>query len=342
MFRSAKLFRMQSSLLIVGCLLVAAIGCSDKPKVVDAEAAEGAAGGAAGVGGTRAGNAGSKSAAAVAGKGGSRATVPAADVAGSGDETQTTGAEEAVDSAEENYGWEKFERTPFGEGKTPNSELRRQLKVTIIGDDTTMTGRGYVMRSSLGASYVDVALAITNSNADLLCFIKAESVVWKTADGKVIAGDGHALTYLSGSVGDSDGSPTTTCLGPGEKGYFLEIQSAEPGMDSLFDTLAEVELMLSSSESSFERPEYRVLPLRWKGSTNELEVTFKNLGTASAPIELAQGEYILTDADGLPLTWGFLDVDTGLELLGPGELLVLKSDIYYDGKASNMLVSFGY
>jgi hypothetical protein len=341
MFMSVKASRVLSRLLIAWCLSVAAVGCTEKRRIVDAET-DGGVAGSAPTASMRAGSGGSESAAAVAGKGGSLATV-SADAAGSDEEAQADEDEAPVPSPEENYGWVKFEHTPFGEGKTPNTQLRHSLKVTIVGDESTMTGKGYVMRSSPTTSYVDVAIAITNRNPELRCFVRSESVVWKNADGSEIAGDGHeTMTYLSGSVGDSNDSPTTTCLGPGEKGYFLEIQSTQPGMESLFDSLAEVELMLSSSTSSFERPKYRVLPTRWQGSKNQLEVTFKNMGLASAPIERAQGEFILTDADGLPLTWGFLGVETGLTLLAAGSSLVLKSDVYFDGKASNMLVSFGY
>jgi len=312
--------------------VVGAIGCTEERRIVDAEPIEDAAGAAAaGRGAAKSGSAGASAAFAAA---------------GSSEQSDTASDEaDAAESAapeEENYGWVKFERTPFGEGRTPNAQLRRQIKVTMVGD-TTMLGKGYVMRSSATTSYVDVALAISNSDPELRCFVKAEAVTWKTASGEVIElGDESQSTYLSGSVGDSDSSPTTTCLGPGEKGYFLEIQSTPPGMKSLFDSLAEVELTLAVSASRFERPKYRVLPISWQGTTDELAVTFENMGMASAPIELAQGQFILTDGDGLPLTWGFLDIQTGLTQLGFGQTLLLKSDVYYDGKASNMLVSFGY
>jgi hypothetical protein len=335
---SAKSIRYLLFSLIQCWLVIAASGCSEKPKVVDAEPIEDAAGSVA-MG--RAKN--PAGAAAGAGSGGNAGSGEVAtSAAASGEESsEVSDVPTAEAETEHDYGWVKFEHTPFGEGKTPNADLRRQVKVTMLGE-TAMDGKAYVMRSSSTTSYVDVALAISNSNPDLRCFVKAESVVWKTADGAVIPGDDHALTYLSGSVGNSSDSPTTTCLGPGEKGYLLEIQGTQSGMDSLFDTLAEVELTLTASGSSFERPKYRVLATSWEGSKDKLEVTFKNLGIASAPIELGQGEYILTDADGKPLSWGFLDAHTGLTALGPGEKLVLTSDIYYDGKASNLLVSFGY
>jgi hypothetical protein len=324
----------QHSWVWCAVFVLAANGCTEERRVVDAEPMEEAAGAAA-VGRSPAKSGG-------AGASGSQAFA----AAGSSEQSDTASDEpeaaKSVTPEKENYGWVKFERTPFGEGRTPNTQLRRQIKVTMVGD-TTMLGKGYVMRSSATTSYVDVALAISNSNPELRCFVKAESVTWKTASGDVIElGDESQSTYLSGSVGDSSDSPTTTCLGPGEKGYFLEIQSTPPGMKSLFDSLAEVELTLAVSASSFVRPKYRVLPISWQGTTDELAVTFENMGMASAPIELAQGQFILTDGDGLPLTWGFLDIETALTQLGFGQRLVLKSDVYYDGKASNMLVSFGY
>jgi hypothetical protein len=85
-----------------------------------------------------------------------------------------------------------------------------------------------------------------------------------------------------------------------------------------------------------------VLPTSWKGSIEQVEITFKNMGSAAAPIEIGQGEYILTDESGLPLAWGFLDIVTGLTKLGGGESVKATADIFYDGKASNMLVAFGY
>lgn len=240
-----------------------------------------------------------------------------------------------------NYGWVNFENAPFGQGKTPNAQLRRPLEVTILGEET-MVGKGYVMRSSLTTAYADVAITITNSSPETRCFIKAQDVIWRTADGDEIPGDSHAMTYLSGSVANANGTPTTTCLAPGERGYFLEVQAAEKGQPSLFDVLAEVELTLSSSTSRFERPQYRVLPIKWSGSASSLSVTFENMGLMPAPVDLGEGQFIMTDADGLPLTWGFLDVDRRVTMLPPGSEVVLKSDVYYDGKVSNMLVSFGY
>jgi hypothetical protein len=344
MFLSAKALPAHLILLVSCPLVLAAVGCSDKRRVVDSVEAGETAGSAAGSAAGRAG--GHAGASGAAGAGRSQADAPAGSpnvmaAADSGDSASEDNLPAADASTEGNYGWVKFEHTPFGEGRTPNSELRRQIKLTMLGE-TTMTGNAYVMRQSLVTPYVDVAFVISNSNPDLRCFVKAESVLWKTADGTVIPGDEHQMTYISGSVGNSNDSPTTTCLGPGEKGYFLEIQATQDGMDSLFETLAEIELTISYSSSSFERPGYRVLPTTWQGSKDKLTVTFKNMGVQPAPIELRQGEFILTDGEGLPLTWGFLDVETGLIALGSGEKLVMTSDIYYDGKASNMLVSFGY
>lgn len=335
MFISVGNLLSRSFTFVAGCSLLAAVGCSQEPKIVDGELPPdlGAAGGAS----VEADNSRSSGNATTQGGAGSGAKT--------GTTSNTSSREGATAEApagdEPNFGWVKFENAPFGQGKTPNAQLRKPLKVTILGDET-MVGKGYVMRSSLTTQYVDVALAISNSNAEMRCFIKAQDVVWKTADGAEIPGEGHAMTYLSGSVGDSSGTPTTTCLGPGEKGYFLEIQAAEKGQPSLFDTLAEVELTLTSSTSRFERPQYRVLPTKWSGSASSLSVTYKNMGIMAAPVDLGEGQFIMTDADGLPLTWGFLDVDRRVTILPAGGDVVLKADVYYDGKVSNMLVSFGY
>jgi hypothetical protein len=309
-----------------------------KRRIVDAEPSAAEVAGAAWPRGTGAGTS------AMSGGAGAFAMLVAA---GTGAEADTaTGHTRAAAGSgsleEENYGWVKFVRTPLGYGKTSNAQLRRKLKVTLLGE-LAVDATGYVMRSSLATSYVDVVLAISNTGAELRCFVEAETVTWKTATGEVVSGDEQQMTYLSGSVADADHhSPTTTCLGPGETGYFLETGSAPPGAKPLFDSLNEVELTLAASASRFVRPKYRVLPISWQGTTDELAVTFENMGTAPAPIELAQGQFVLTDGDGLPLAWGLLEIRTGLTMLGTGQTLLLKADVPYDGKASNMLVTFGY
>jgi hypothetical protein len=343
MFMSANTLRLLLMLLSSCWVGLGLLGCAEKRKIVDAiepvgaEAAGRAAGADAASVRASAGVSGAAGTSANESEAAAEPAAPAAD----GGQASPANEPPEVGSAEESYGWVKFEHAPFGEGKTPNSDLRRQIQLTMHAE-TTMSGHAYVMRSSLTTPYVDVAFVISNSNPGLRCFVKAESIAWKAADGTLIPGDEHQMTYISGSVANSNDSPTTTCLGPSEKGYFLEIQATQEGMGSLFDRLAEIELTLSVSPSSFERPGYRVLPTAWQGSKNKLMVTFKNMGIQPAPLELGQGEFILTDGDGQPLTWGFLDVDTGLSALGSGEKLVLTSDIYYDGKSSNMLVSFGY
>jgi hypothetical protein len=329
----------RSLVVVTGCLILAAVGCSEQPRIVEPEDPDGfgAAGGAApGKPGTPASG---KPDTTAMGAGGSGAKVGATSAGGRGGDAEDDDADTADDGV--NYGWVKFENAPFGQGKTPNAMLRRPLTVTLNGDEA-MVGKGYVMRSSLKTAFVDVAIAITNSDAVMRCFIKAEDVVWKTESGKVIPGDSHEITYLSGSVADSEGTPTTTCLGPGEKGYFLESQATQQGMDSIFETLAEVELTLSSSESEFDRPQYRVLPIKWSGSASQLTVTFENMGLQSAPVDLGEAQFIMTDADGLPLTWGFLDLDRRVTILPASSQIQLKSAVYFDGKVSNMLVSFGY
>jgi hypothetical protein len=323
--------------VVTGCLLLAAVGCSEQPKIVDAEdpADFGAAGGAApGKPGTTSANKPSTAATGASGSGSKVGSTSASTRGGDAD------GDDAADDGL-NYGWVKLENAPFGLGKTPNSMLRRPLLVTLKGDEA-MVGKGYVMRSSLHTAFVDVAIAITNSDAVMRCFIKAQDVVWRTEDGEVIPGEAHEITYLSGSVADAGGTPTTTCLGPGEKGYFLERQPTQQGMDSIFDTLAEVELTLSTSESKFERPQYRVLPIKWSGSASQLTVTFENMGIAAAPVDLGEAQFIMTDADGLPLTWGFLDVDRRVTILPASSQIQLKSPVFFDGKVSNMLVSFAY
>ncbi len=341
MFISVGNLLSRSLTLVVGCSVLAALGCSTEPKIVDSEEPSEleAAGASAEPRNPRASS--GKSSAASQGSAGSGAKSGTTSNASSpGDAEDAEDAEDAADDGL-NYGWVKFENAPFGRGKTPNAQLRRPLQVTILGDEA-MVGKGYVMRSSLDTSYIHVAIAISNSDSQMRCFVKAQDIVWRTEEGDEIPGDSHAMTYLSGSAGESSGTLTTTCLAPGEKGYLLELQAMAKGDDSLFETLAEVELTLSSSDSKFERPNYRVLPVKWSGSASSLSVTFQNMGIMAAPVELGEGQFIMTDADGLPLTWGFLDVDRRLTILHPGGEVVLKSEIYYDGKVSNMLVSFGY
>jgi hypothetical protein len=317
--------------------MCAAVGCSEQPKIIDAE--DSADFGAA-AGNPRA-QASGKPIATTTGTSGSGSRMGATSAARRGGQAEDDADDESLPDDGLNYGWVKFENAPFGQGKTPNAMLRKSLTIKLNGDDA-MVGAGYVTRSSLSSPRVEVAIAIVNSDPQMRCFIKAQDVVWKTKSGEVIPGETHETTYLSGSVADSDGTPTTTCLGPREKGYFLETQATQQGMASLFDTLAEVEVTLSTSERKLARPQYRVLPIKWSGSASHLAVTFENMGTMAAPVDLSEAQFIMTDADGLPLTWGYLGVDRRVTILPASSQLQLQAEVYFDGKVSNMLVSFGY
>jgi len=103
----------------------------------------------------------------------------------------------------------------------------------------------------------------------------------------------------------TSGVYTGTCLGPGETGYLLG-RSASGNYASITGVLPR----LSAAGTTFGLPKALVIPRIYdfdiKGNSWEIEVM--NVGSASADLTKGSHRAVYFASDGLPLTWGFLDV----------------------------------
>ena len=240
-------------------------------------------------------------------------------------------------------GWNELIGAHIGSGKQSGADLRRSVRVNMFGDDSSyMLGRAFVTRSSVTSIGTDLVIEVTNVGDQLRCFVQADAVKRKDADGKSLPGT-FDFIYVSGSNAVDSVGGTDTCLGPNETGYFLDITLQTTDMGSLYDLLAEVDLTITSDPADdYERPQYRLVPTAYSVQGEQLQVTLVNEGSAAAPLrEDSNLRYMLLDDAGDPLDWGFLDVDT-LSDVPPGESITASSDIYYAGSASRLRVLADY
>ena len=277
-----------------------------------------------------------------AGKGGSsapRAGAPADEPVAAG-----KSAAGAPTADPKSFGWTELRGETLGSGTASNDSLRKTIKLTVKEAGGYTLGSALALRSSTTSQATSVVIEVRNSSQPLRCFVKAEPLVWKTAQGEAIERS-STFSYVSGSIGLSSAGETTTCLGPGETGYLMQIDVPKSGQPSHFESLDSIELSLTSNNSDYARPGHQLqgqsYALKKTSSLDELSVTFVNRGEKPAPLDGLSLLYLLVDDAGKALDWGYLDAATSGDVAS-GKALVGTTDIYFAGSGTRLLVLADY
>jgi hypothetical protein len=199
------------------------------------------------------------------------------------------------------------------------SAMRRMVPVTVGTPLAGLqVGPAYLTRSSTASETAYLTVAVSNTGTQRPCFIQAMPLQY--LNGAQLLNDATHSSYVSGAVGDVGfGISTDTCLGPGESGYFIDIQLDSSGT-AFFSSTTSIEMSLAS-DSTGTVPAGRLRPTGYEvgacAPMRSLRLTAVNDG--SAAVDVAQSgvglsPVILLDAGALPAGWLYLQNNTSSEV----------------------------
>jgi hypothetical protein len=237
------------------------------------------------------------------------------------------------------YGWTELRGDTIGTGESSSAELRRSLDVRVIDATGYLVMHAFALRSSATSEYVTVLGEVENTGSTLQCFVQATQITLTTSAGKVIP-IMRDSAFVSGSLAQDD-LVTDTCLAGGESGYFTVSPMSSSAGD--FDALAQIELSLSGSASDYERPDFKLVPKRYAADSDHIQLELVNEGRAKAIIDgVTLVEFVLLDAEGLPVDMGYLEVSTIGSSVAPGGTVMAYDSYYFTGSSKRMKVLAPY
>jgi hypothetical protein len=185
--------------------------------------------------------------------------------------------------------------------------LRKRLTVNVIGGlpPGFTLGQAWGMRLAANTRALDYVLPITNNTAELWCGVHTAQVVLKNAMGGVVftvkADETNPVTGVVGVVGTLW---TSSCLLPGQTGYFLDIQGPEDGNPADYYTpTVSLDLKIDKIATGARAPA-RVIPTGYTYRPGSFVVQVKNEGPGLARLKM-YSNFILLDEVG-PVAWELL------------------------------------
>jgi hypothetical protein len=192
----------------------------------------------------------------------------------------------------------------LGAGTEAPGALRRTVPVSLASSDFQASA-AYLGRSADGGVGFTFIIQVTNLGAARRCSIKADTLDLVGTGGTVLESASGAS--LSGSIGldSTSGVYAASCLGAGETGYLLG-RSASGN----YASITGVSLTLSAAGTTFSLPKALVIPRSYDFdiTLSSWEIEVMNVGSASADLTKGSHRAVYFASDGLPLTWGALDV----------------------------------
>ena len=224
----------------------------------------------------------------------------------------------------------------LGSGSASVGALRKEVsKVVSDAPPGLSFGTAYATRTSTTSETLYWVLPVTNTSGEALCFIRFNGITFSDGAGNTLAEDD--FSYVTGSVGAfSSDMYTDTCLAPGETGYVLGIELSNP--NPVYTSLDRISIAEVVADSDATVPPVSIVPQLYTAFGENLNVTVENKGTRTGYVT-DFSSYLLLDAGGGPLAWGFLDRATGWEgALAVGERKGLIDPVRYNGSAQRVRV----
>jgi hypothetical protein len=194
-----------------------------------------------------------------------------------------------------------------GTKASPVMALRKRLNVNVIGGMPPgfTLGQAWGMRLAPNSRALDYVLPITNNTAELWCGVHTAQVVLKNAmDGVVFAVKADETNPVTGIVGVVGTLWTSSCLAPGQTGYFLDIQGPEQADPADYYTpTVSLDLKIDKIAPGVRAPA-QVIPTGYTYRPGSFVVQVKNDGPSLARIKM-YSNFILFDDAG-PVAWELL------------------------------------
>ena len=242
------------------------------------------------------------------------------------------------------------EGVEIGSNEVPNDDLRTTIPVTITVDEPEfIVGQGYKLKEQLGDNAWYFLVSIENIGLTTYCGVVFGSVsIFDASDVLVAFSENMPSSFFVGSMryAPTSGNYVSTCLAPGEKGYFAREYEIP------IDTAVRVEVGsihrrsvdIVNSEpyepvsDDVEPIGYRIYP--YSQFSQAIDVNFENTGSNTSRFN--DIEYILLDNNNEPLYYSWFGFVNRYAFINPGETLPLIDHSRFQGSANKILVFMKY
>jgi hypothetical protein len=231
-----------------------------------------------------------------------------------------------------------------GQGMSPLSELAHPLAVTATGDRRFQVVNAQLTRSGPNTQTGYLAVRVRHVGTMPACFVKADPLTYLGANGQTVH-ESIAGTFVYGSsamVGTSLIS-TSSCLLPGEEGFFIDIV-LDSDVANFFSNTTRVRMQLDASPSAVSVPGGAFRPRSYTAMDSSLPgfstVTALCVNEGGSAITLDGAHFspmlIPLDAEGRGLTFSFFDSPTtsAFRVAAGGSVSVVNSGFLFDGASS--------
>jgi hypothetical protein len=179
--------------------------------------------------------------------------------------------------------------------------------------------------------YIRFLFHFTNTSQAEHCFVQAETVTYLDDGGAAIGAPTGVFVF--GSIRESAGVYTSTCLAIGESAWGVDIRQT----DTPLETFAGVRVSLSVNAAEFSTPTTTLLPQSYTFAKGQIEVEAENSGVL--PLSADFNIWVPLDDAGAPLTWGLLTPDTTPVPVGSSGFWALA---FYGGTAAKVDIRFQF
>lgn len=227
----------------------------------------------------------------------------------------------------------------------PNSLLVKEVAVSVLSPNPDLTiNSAHISLGASNSQLIRAVIGITNNSNINHCIIFLNNLDYKSQSNVVIENQTEAT--VSGSILESGISGFYfNCLKPGETGYGLDLFPNNQGnRQQDFNNISQIEIssITSSTSGSFLEPQQRLEMLGQATFINGI-VSAEITNTGTAPLSLFQARYILEDANGVPVYFGFYNVfNLPDRIIDPGEINTIMDIAFFDGQATSVRTFLDY
>ncbi len=237
--------------------------------------------------------------------------------------------------------------TQVGNQSEDNAVLSKSLAFNQPSSDLQIE-RATISRDKSTDTINYMAVEVTNISQQLLCQITLGNMSYQmTGTGGVPVTVYQTSETVMGDIGEqADGTRVSGCLTPGQTGFVLD---GFPQVNTFtYDNVSSVAISNVTVVVADHIAPVTVMPLSYAitgtSATGNLivNVSVQNQSGASETVNALASRYLLLDATGAPLIWGYLMNDPATDPLTynmtSGETVQMPGAIFFAGSAAKMLV----
>jgi len=226
-----------------------------------------------------------------------------------------------------------------------NSDLSKPITVTQNSADFEI-GHATITRDEIQGSFFYVTIQYKNVSTQVLCDITLSNIQYQSVtNGTTTNLASTSAGYVLGNYGKMNGGlRRSNCLAPGQTGYFLD--GIQDDGSFTFDDLNSVDIADVGVTVTDKISDVQILPQSYTVTVDSNGVTanvmVRNKTDYDYLIYSPGCKYILLDARGMPLIWGYFLTDPTTVDIPPNGSVTIPGGVYFAGSAKKMVVYLVY